>query len=64
MWEWVGPPIERGYDALMHIPTNGFGFVPMIWSHPAGVGTNGQISSWGAQLAGAAPPQPTEPSAD
>ncbi|HLS13745.1 MAG TPA: hypothetical protein VK095_04470 [Beutenbergiaceae bacterium] len=39
----------------MHSPLTGPGFTPVLRALP-GVGTNGQISSWGAQLAGAAPP--------
>lgn len=38
------------------------GFRPVPRALPTGVGTNGQISSWGAQLAGAAPPDTVESS--
>ena len=56
MWEMVGQAIMRRYDASVHTLTGGPGFIPVIRSLPRAVGTNGQISSWGAQLAGAAPP--------
>ena len=54
----------RGYDASVRTPTNGPGFTPVVCSLPLGTGTNGQISSWGALLAGSAPPHPPQPSTD
>ncbi|MGC0251476.1 hypothetical protein [Pseudactinotalea sp. Z1748] len=35
----------------------GTGFNPVHRTLPPGVGTNGQVCTWGAQLAGAAPPE-------